>query len=404
MEPVPFFALLKDPEVHEDPYPFYARLRDTGRVLPNDLGGWVAPHHAECALVLRDNRFSANSKHQNNFEQFAQLAEAVGLSDLLELFGRLILFADPPDHTRLRRIASKAFTVRAVEEMRPRIANIVDGMLDKVADGDSMELVETLAFPLPVTVISDMLGVPAADHDLLRGWTSEAVKALDPIDDPMVLFPAGEALRAMQAYFDELVTERRRHLGPDLLSAFIQAEDDGDRLSHQELLETTILLFGAGHETTVNLITGGAYNLLRHPDQLQRLRDDPSLMASATEELLRFGPPVQLTGRIATEDIELSDQLIKKGTEVILMLASANRDPAVFDDPDALDVGRRHNHHLSFSGGIHFCLGAPLARIEAQEALGRLLTRFPDLALPEPEVDWKPTTTIRGPKELHLTW
>ncbi|HEY2214553.1 MAG TPA: cytochrome P450 [Acidimicrobiales bacterium] len=404
METIPFFSMLKDPEVHEDPYPFYARLRDTGRVLPTDQGGWVVPHHAECAAVLRDNRFSANSKHQNNFEQFAQLAEAVGLSDLLDMFGRLILFADPPDHTRLRRIASKAFTVRAVEAMRPRIAAIVGDMLDTVAGNDSMELVESLAFPLPVTVISDMLGVPAADHDLLRGWTSEAVKALDPIDDPMVLFPAAEALRNMAAYFDELVKERRRHLGPDLLSAFIEAEDDGDRLSHEELLDTTILLFGAGHETTVNLIAGGASNLLRHPEQLQRLRDEPTLMPEATEELLRFGPPVQMTGRIATVDIELDGQLIPKGTEVIVMVASANRDPEVFNEPESLDIGRSANRHLSFSGGIHFCLGAPLARIEAQEALGQLLDRFPKLSLSDPEVEWKPTTTIRGPKELHLTW
>jgi cytochrome P450 len=364
----------------------------------------MLPHHAECAAVLRDNRFSANSKHQANFEQFVQLAEAVGLSDLLDMFGRLILFADPPDHTRLRRIASKAFSVRTVEAMRPRIATIVSDMLDAVSGNDGMELVESLAFPLPVTVISDMLGVPSADHDLLRGWTSEAVKALDPIDDPMVLFPAAEALRSMEEYFDELVKERRHNLGSDLLSGFIQAEDDGDRLSHQELLDTTILLFGAGHETTVNLITGGALNLLRQPDQLQRLREDRTLMASATEELLRVGPPVQLTGRIATVDAELDGQLITKGTEVIVMIASANRDPEVFENPDALDIGRADNRHLSFSGGIHFCLGAPLARIEAQEAFGQLLDRFPKLSLTDSDVEWKPTTTIRGPKELHLAW
>jgi cytochrome P450 len=404
MEQIPLNTFLKDEEVRKNPYATYARLREQGRVLPNDVGGWVLPHHAECAAVLRDNRFSANSKHQRNFEQFVQLAEAVGLSDLLDLFGRLLLFADPPDHTRLRRIASKAFTVRTVEAMRPRIAATVKGLLDEVAGNDGMELVESLAFPLPVTVISDMLGVPAADHALLRGWTSEAVKALDPIDDPMVLFPAAQALRAMQEYFDELVRERRRHLGPDLLSAFIEAEDDGDRLSHDELLDTTILLFGAGHETTVNLITGGTYNLLRQPDQLQRLRQDRTLMGSATEELLRVGPPVQLTARIATVDAELDGQLITKGTEVIVMIGSANRDPEVFTDPEVLDIARADNRHLSFSGGIHFCLGAPLARIEAQEAFGQLLDRFPGLSLRDAEVEWKPTTTIRGPKELHLTW
>jgi cytochrome P450 len=405
MEQIPLNTFLKDEEVRKDPYATYARLRATGRVLPNDVGGWVLPHYAECAAALRDNRFSADNRHHTNYPQFVQLAEAVGLSDLLELAGRLMLFADPPDHTRLRRIASKAFTIRTVEEMRPRIAAIVDGMLDDVADVRQMELVESLAFPLPVTVISNMLGVPTSDHVLLRGWTSEVVKALDPIDDPMVLFPAAEAMRSMLEYFDALVKERRRHLGTDLLSAFIQAEDEGDRLSHDELLETTILLFAAGHETTVNLITGGALNLLRQPDQLQRLRNDPGLMASATEELLRFGPPVQLTARIATVDAELDGQLITQGTEVIVMIGSANRDPEVFDDPETLDIGRADNRHLSFSGGIHFCLGAPLARIEAQEAFSQLLDRFPGLSLRQAdEVEWKPTTTIRGPKELHLTW
>ncbi len=404
VEPISLNAVTKDPEVRRNPYPVYAGLREKGRILPNDLGGWILPRYAECASVLRDARFSADSRHQTNFEVFVQLAEAVGLSDLLQVFGRLMLFVDPPDHTRLRRIASKAFTIRTVEAMRPRIGAIVDQLLDGVSGDGGMELVEALAFPLPVTVISEMLGVPTADHALLRGWTSEVIKALDPIDDPMVLFPAAEAFRAMQGYFDELVQERRRHPGTDLLSAFIAAEDDGDRLSHDELLDTTILLFAAGHETTVNLITGGAYNLFSYPDQVSRLRDDFSLMAGAVEECLRFGPPVQLTGRIAIEDAEVAGELVTRGTEVIVMIASANRDPEEFSDPEQLLVDRSDNKHLSFSGGIHVCLGAPLARIEAQESFARLLRRFPKLELADTEVEWKPTSTIRGPKALQLSW
>ncbi|HVA06246.1 MAG TPA: cytochrome P450 [Acidimicrobiales bacterium] len=404
METVSLVNVMKDPAVREDPYPTYARLRDMGPVIPNDFGGWLLTRHADVAAVLRDNRFSSNSRHQDNFEQFVQLADAVGLTDLLDLFGRVMLFADPPDHTRLRRIAGKAFTVRAVQEMRPRIACIVDGMLDAVDDDGGTELVEALAFPLPVTVISDMLGVPTEDHEQLRAWTREAVKALDPVDDPMVLFPAAQAMREMRQYFHELVDVRRAAPGADLLSALIAAEDDGDRLSHDELLDTAILLFGAGHETTVNLISGGALNLLRHPDELDRLRQDPSLITTAVEELLRFGPPVQLTARIATVDADVAGQLITKGTEVVAMIASANRDPSVFTDPDRMDIGRTENPHIAFGGGIHHCLGAMLARIEGQEALGRLVNRHPGLALRAPEVEWKSTSTLRGPKSLDLVW
>lgn len=396
--------LLKDPAVRQDPYPTYAGLQAAGPVLPTIFGGRLLTRHAEVFSVLRDARFSSNSRHQPGYEQFAEMARQVGLGDLQDLFGRVMLFADPPDHTRLRRIVGKAFTARAVEDMRRRIGTIVDRMLDAVEPDGGAELVETLAFPLPVTVISEMLGVPAADHAMLRGWTAEAVKALDPSDDIMVFFPAGEAIRAMRAYFDELVAERRKAPGPDLLSALIAAEDAGDHLSHDELLDTAILLFGAGHETTVNLISGGALNLLRHPAELQRLRDDPGMITSAVEELLRFGPPVQLTARTATVDVELGGEQLARGTEVVALIAAANRDPDVFPEPDRLDIGRGDNRHVSFGGGIHHCLGAPLARIEGQEALGRLVRRFPGLALAEPDVDWKPTTTIRGPRRLPLVW
>ncbi|HEV2368466.1 MAG TPA: cytochrome P450, partial [Acidimicrobiales bacterium] len=333
---VSVMELVRDPAVRADPYPSYARLAQMGRLVANEFGGLVATRHAEVFAVLRDTRYSSSSRHQPNYEQFAELARAVGLEDLLVLFQRVMLFADPPDHTRLRRIVSKAFTPRAVEAMRPRIAAIVDSMLDAVEADGGADLVESLAFPLPVTVISDMLGVPAGDHSQLRAWTAEAVKALDPSDDMTVFFPASVAIREIRAYFDVLVAERKRDLGDDLLSALISAEDEGDRLTHDELLDTAVLLFGAGHETTVNLISGGVLNLLRHPDQLDRLRRQPALITPAVEELLRFGPPVQMTGRTTTTDVELDGRPIPAGTEVMLLLAGANRDPAVFDHPDDL--------------------------------------------------------------------
>jgi cytochrome P450 len=398
-ETVSMLELLKDPAVRADPYPAYQRLRELGPIVAAPYDTVLVTRHAEVFTVLRDSRFSSNSRHQAGNEQFRALADQLGLGDLQDLFERVMLFADPPDHTRLRRIVGKAFTPRTVESMRPRIADVVDRQLDALAASDGKDLVEHLAFPLPVTVISDMLGVPASDHHLLRSWTAIAVKALDPSDDMTVFFPAAEAIRELRGYFDALVAERRRSPGDDLLSALIAAEDDGDRLTHDELLDTTVLLFGAGHETTVNLIAGGVVNLLTHGSQARLVRDDPSpaVVGPAVEELLRFGPPVQMTARIATTDVELAGTDIAKGTQLVALIAAANRDPEVFDDPDRLDVHRADNRHLSFGGGIHLCLGAPLARVEGQEAIARLFRRFPDLSLATDEIEWKPTTTIRGP-------
>jgi cytochrome P450 len=394
--------LLRDPEVRADPYPTYDKLRSLGALVDAPYDTLLATRHAEVFTVLRDARFSSNARHQANHEQFVQMAEAVGLGDLEKLFERVMLFADPPDHTRLRRIVGKAFTPRAVEAMRPRIAEIVDRQLDVLVEHEGADLVEDVACGVPVTVISEMLGVPAEDHQQLRVWTAAAVKALDPSDNIAELFPAAEAIREMQTYFDTLVEERRKAPTDDLLTALIAAEDEGDHLTHDELLDTTILLFGAGHETTVNLISGGTVNLLRHPDQAARLRDDPSLDAPAVEELLRFGPPVQVSARMATTDVELAGRQVAKGTQVIAMIAAANRDETVFEDPSRLDIGRADNRHLAFGGGIHLCLGAPLARLEGQEAIGRLFRRFPDLALAEDEIEWKPTSTLRGPARLPL--
>lgn len=394
--------LLADPEVRRDPYPTYNALRGRGRLLEAPYGALLATCHSEVFTVLRDARFSANVRHQANHEQFRQLAQQVGLGDIEELFERVMLFADPPDHTRLRRIVSKAFTPRAVEAMRPRISAIVDQRLELFAETSGGDLVEALAFPLPVTVISDMLGVPESDHQMLREWTSAAVKALDPSDDISALFPAAEGIRQIRSYFDELVSQRRTAPADDLLSALIAAEDEGERLTHDELLDTTVLLFGAGHETTVNLIAGGVANLLLNPDQEALLRNDPTLIGTAVEELLRFGPPVQVSARTATVDVELAGRRVTRGTQVIAMIASANRDPELFERPDVLDITRGDNRHLSFGGGIHLCLGAPLARIEAQEAIGALFRRFPRLSLTDDEIEWKPTTSLRGPAHLPL--
>jgi cytochrome P450 len=395
---------LRDPATKADPYPFYRSLLERGPIIETTYGDHLLTRHAECFNVLRDARFSSNDEHKPAFGQISELIRQLGYEDLLGLLTRIMLFADPPDHTRLRRLVSKAFTPKAIEAMRPRIAALVDAILDDADALGEIEVVDDLAFRLPVTVICEMLGVPRDDHEQLRAWTSAAVAALDPNDNVAALLPAADALRAMRSYFHELVEARRHDLGDDLLSGMIAAEDEGDRLSHDELLDTTLLLFAAGHETTVNLISGGMLNLLEHPFELQRLQADPTLIETAVEELLRFGPPVQLTARTTTTEVEVAGKLLPKGSELIVMLAAANRDPSVFTEPQSLDIGRAENRHLSFGGGIHLCLGAPLARVEGQEAIGRLVRRFPSLRPVDDQVTWKPTTTIRGPARLRLAW
>ena len=395
---------LSSPEAKADPYPVYKEMFDAGPILETEWGVHFLTRHKDCFNVLRDARFSSNASHRDGWENMQQLISQLGFEDLLGLMTRLMLFADPPDHTRLRRLVSKAFTPKAIEGMRPRIAQIVDEILDDADAQGELELVDDLAFKLPVTVISEMLGVPLDDHEQLRTWTSAAVAALDPSDNPMALLPAAEALREMRTYFDALAAKRRADLGDDLLSAMIAAEDEGDHLTHEELLDTTLLLFAAGHETTVNLISGGTLTLLRNRQELDRLIADASLITTAVEELLRFSPPVQVTGRTTTTDVEVAGKHIPKGQELVVMIAAANRDPEVFDHPEELDIGREENRHLAFGGGIHLCLGAPLARVEGQEAIGRLVRRFPTLRLVDDQVEWKPTSTIRGPARLNLTW
>lgn len=396
-------AALKEPANHLDPYPLYARIREWGPWVQTPYGKIVS-HHAEVSAALRDPRLSSNMRHQAGYPQFVELASQMGLSDLLAVQDRMMLFADPPDHTRLRRLVSKGFHLRAVDELRPWVEQLVDEILDSVADGGGMDVTAQLAYPLPVTVICQMLGVPVADRPLFEDWTRAAVRAIDPGDDFTVFFAARDAFNAYGEYFEGLIAERRKRPGDDLLSALLAAEDEGERLTHDELLATMILLFVAGHETTVNLIGNGLLALLRQPQELARLRDDPALDPSAIEELLRFDPPVQLTARNATADLEVAGMEVPRGEQLVLLLGAANRDEAAFASPDVLDLGRTDNRHVAFGGGIHLCLGAPLARLEAQAAIGRLVRRFPTLALAGDAVEIKETVTLRGPVSLPVTW
>lgn len=388
------------PEFNADPYPFYHRLREADPVHRSPLGFWVLTRYDDCVMVLRDPRFGRAG--------FEGVLESVYGNTVEQ--GRLptsMLFRDPPDHTRLRGLVSRAFTPRVVEALRPRIQQIVDGLLDRVQGAGRMEVISDLAYPLPVIVISEMLGVPEEDRERIKQWSADIARSLDAIGlptDPEIVDRGRTGRRAIGDYFRSLIPDRKKRPRGDLLSLLIEAEEQGDKLSEGELLATCVLLYIAGHETTVNLIGNGLLALLRHPKELQRLRDEPSLIQSAVEELLRYDGPVQRTARITNADVELGEHKIPKGSMVVPVIGAANRDPAHFPDPDRLDVSRPDNRHIAFGFGIHFCLGAPLARLEGHITLGTLLHRLPRLALSTERPEWRESQVLRGLKALPVSF
>ena len=380
-------------EIRADPWPFFARLREADPVHRRPDGDWILTRYADCQGVLADPRCSSNPAHE------ATPAEG---SPARREGSNLLLFLDPSDHTRLRRLVSKAFTPKRVEALRPRIAELVDTLLDEVGDEKQFDLLPALAFPLPVIVICELMGVPAADRDSLKEWSTAASRLLDPDVEGDTLEQGLLGAMGLAGYFDQLFEERRRSPQDDLLSGLVAAEEEGDRLDADELRAITVLLFIAGHETTMNLIGNGTYALLCNPDQLALVRDDPNMARSAIEELLRYDGPVHATARVPTEDIDVGGTTVEAGHRMIVALGAANRDPAQFPDPDRLDVTREDNRHLTFSHGIHFCLGASLARVEGQVAIPRLLQRFPGLELAA-EPSYREHLVLRGLTELQVT-
>jgi pimeloyl-[acyl-carrier protein] synthase len=388
------------PEFHANPYPSYRRLREEDPVHASPLGIWVLTRYEDAVMVLRDARFGR--------EGIAELQEArLGAARSRPKNSRDMLFRDPPDHTRLRSLVSRAFTPRVVEEMRPHIQEIVDGLLDRVEGSGGMDVIEDLAYPLPVRVICEMLGVPTSDQEVFRQWSADIARSLDA-----ALFPADsgvgtrgqEASDALKEYFRSLIAVRRKHPQPDLLSGLIAAEEQGDKLTEAELLSTCVLILIAGHETTVNLIGNGLLALLGNPDQLRALANDPALIQTGVEELLRYDGPVQRTSRMTMTDVDIGGKKIAKDSVVVAAIGAANRDPAVFADPERLDVARKDNRHIAFGFGIHFCLGASLARIEGQVAIGTLLRRMPALKLVSDIPEWRESSVLRGLKTLPITF
>jgi cytochrome P450 len=389
-----------DPAFVADPYPTYHRLRAEDPVHHSPLGFWVLTRYPDVMAMLRDPRLIKEPIAAFVAARFGMAVPPPGL-------GLSMLDRDPPDHTRLRGLVSKAFTPKALESLRPHIQKIVDDLLTDAAGKGQMDLIEEFAYPLPVRVICEMLGVPVKDHERFKAWGLDIARGLDAImlpPDSEVGQRSISGRRALAAYFRELIAERRAAPRDDMLSALITAEEAGDKLNEEELLATCILLLVAGHETTVNLIGNGTLALLRHPEQLQKLRENPGLIVTAVEELLRFDGPVQRTARIPSEDLAIGGRTIPKGEMVMPFLGAADRDPAQFPDPDRLDITRADNRHIAFGMGIHFCLGAPLARMEGQIAINTLLARLPKLALATDKPQFRQSLTLRGLQVLPVSF
>ncbi|MEU3951726.1 cytochrome P450 [Streptomyces achromogenes] len=389
-----------DPAFVADPYPAYAELRARGRVIryePSDQ--WLVPHHADVSALLRDRRLGRTYLHRFTHEEFGRTPPPPEHEPFHTLNDHGMLDLEPPDHTRIRRLVAKAFTPRTVERLAPYVHRLAGELVAALVGNGGGDLLTDVAEPLPVAVIAELLGIPEADRPLLRPWSADicGMYELNPSEET-----AARAVRAsveFSGYLRELIAARRAEPGEDLVSALIVAHDEGDRLTGQELVSTVVLLLNAGHEATVNATVNGWYALFRHPGQLAALRADHSLVPSAIEELLRYDTPLQLFERWVLDDIEIDGTTIPRGSEVALLFGSANHDPAVFADPGRLDLTRAENPHISFSAGIHYCVGAPLARIELAASLTALLERAPTLALAA-EPERRPNFVMRGLRGL----
>lgn len=394
-----------DPAFRADPYPFYDELRELEPVHVSPFGSIVLSRYEDVVSTLRSNDFSRDVEAHATAPGDPNLAARRERRRQQIDEGRAaktILNLDPPDHTRLRRLVSLAFTPSAIERLRPRVQALVDAVLDRAAERGTMELVDELAFPVPFQVISDLLAMPTERSAELRQWSQALTAALEPTATVVELAAADAAGRAMTEYLHDVIADRRRHLGDDLLSSLILAEEAGDRLSPIELQSFVTLLYVAGHETTVNLIGNGTLALLRHRDQITRWRADPTHGGRYVDELLRYDGPVQLTVRIPLVPVRFGDVEVAPGTTVMPLLGAANHDPTVFDRPHELRLDRTNaNRHVAFSSGIHYCLGASLARLEAEVAIGSLVTRFDTIELLD-DPGWRDRLTIRGVDRLSL--
>ena len=392
------------PDFYTDPYPTYRQLRERDPVHWSDAWNcWILTRYGDVVATMHDPRLS-NSR----MPSYVQALPGEVLEEVRPLVKHISLwmgFSDPPQHTRLRRLVSPAFTRRVTEDLRPRIQELVDALIDRVEAEGEMDIVHDFAYPLPVTVICGLIGVPAADQDLFKNWSEDVVAFLGTgrarVDSSR---RAGQSLLEMNEYFRPLIAERRQSPREDLLSDLCGGE--GDRLSLEELLGMCVSLLIAGHQTTTHLIGNSVLALLRNPEQLEKLRRHPSLIAGALEELLRYDGPVQRNWRLASQDLEISRRHIRKGQLILQMLGAANRDPAEFPipHPDQLEITRQPNWHVAFGYGAHYCLGAPLARLEGQIALNTLIQRLPNLSLRDDDLEWHHNMAFRSLRSLPVVF
>lgn len=401
-----------DPAFVADPYPAYRELRERGRaVWYEPTGQWLVPHYADVSALLRDRRLGRTYLHRFSHEEFGRTAPPPEHEPFHVLNGNGLLDLEDPAHARVRRLVAKAFTPRTVERLVPAVRRLAGELVGQlVADGGG-DLLTAVAEPLPVAVIAELLGIPEEDRGLLRPWSADICGMFELRPDEETARRAVRASVEFSAYLRALIAERRARPGEDLISGLIAAHDEDGRLSEQEMISTCVLLLNAGHEATVNTTANGWWTLLRHPDQLAELRAHPHpegatspYLSTAVDELMRFDTPLQMFERWVLDDIEIGDTVIPRGAEVALLFGSANRDPARFADPDALDLARADNPHLTFGAGIHYCLGAPLARRELEASFGALLAPgVPPLRLVE-EPRWRDGYVIRGLDQLIVTF
>ncbi|CAL9481665.1 Cytochrome P450 monooxygenase PikC [Streptomyces sp. enrichment culture] len=385
-----------DPAFVADPYPAYAELRARGRVIRHEpTGQWLVPHHADVSALLRDRRLGRAYLHRFSHEDFGRTPPPPEHEPFHTLDGHGLLDLEPPDHTRVRRLVAKAFTPRTVERLVPYVRTLADELVSGLAAAGGGDLLTDVAEPLPVAVIAEMLGVPESDRVLLRPWSAAICGMYEPNPPPEAARRAVSASVEFSDYLRGLIAARREAPGDDLVSALIAAHDEDDRLTEQEMVSTCALLLNAGHEATVNATVNGWWALFRDPGQLAALRADPTLVPAAVEELLRYDTPLQLFARWVLDDIEIDGTVIPRGAELALLFGSANHDPAVFTDPGRLDLARRANPHISFGAGVHYCVGAPLARIELAASMRALLAKAPAMT-PVREPERKPGFVIRG--------
>ncbi|HYR95696.1 MAG TPA: cytochrome P450 [Candidatus Binatus sp.] len=388
----------------QDPFPLYAWLRDHDPAhWSESLNAWVVTRYDDVVDVFDRPEIFSSDRFRKVDERYASQRPAVRA--VAEVLGHWLVFRDPPDHDRLRGLLQSSFTPKQLESSRDRIQRTVDALLDRVVAGGAMDFIRALAFPLPAIVIAGLMGAPEEDLESIKTWSDRLAAYLGgAVDDRDNFAEASVGLLALVDYFRTLLRERERAPRDDLMSLMLRAEHEGDRLTRDEVVANCILLLFAGHETTTNLVGNGIFHLLRHPAQAALLRADPSLLHGAVEELLRYDGPVPATMKVATADVRIRGRTIHRGDMVVPFLASANRDPRQFPDPDTLDVRRQPERHVAFAAGIHYCLGAWLARLEARVVLDTVFRRLPGLALAPGEPKWKPMIFLRGLEALPVTW